>query len=277
MTERLATTGFGGRERVTGGASIELRLEILGEDLCARLPVADEPLGLGDLVPMARGIADEIVSRTVQRAASAGQPVSCRKGCGACCHYLVPLSAPEAYRLRDDIDSLPRSRRKRVTGRFADAARRVLQSRPPADGVSLPGRGTETDGAASERISSWYSGLELPCPFLADNVCTFYPSRPIACREHFVLTPPPCCADGQGDTGVRLETPLSVSEALARVAGEVEGTSLEAVPMTVALEWCRLDPRRTQRRWPGPMLVERLATTLRNLADEAAAGASTAA
>lgn len=277
MTERLATTGFGGRERGTGGASIELRLEILGGDLCARLPVADEPLGLADLVPMARGIADEIISRTVQRAASAGQPVSCRKGCGACCHYLVPLSTPEAYRLRDDIDALPRSRRQRVTERFADAAKRVLESPPPADGVGLPGRGTETDGPASDRISRWYSGLELPCPFLAENVCTFYACRPIACREHFVLTPPRGCADGQRDTGVRLETPLSISEALARVAGEVEGAALEAVPMTVALEWCRLDPRRAQRRWPGPMLVERLAATLRNLADEADDGASTAA
>lgn len=48
-------------------------------------------------------------------------------------------------------------------------------------------------------------------------------------------------------------------------------------PIAVALEWCRLDPGRTQRRWPGAMLVERFAATLRNLADEAAAGASTAA
>lgn len=33
-------------------------------------------------------------------------------------------------------------------------------------------------------LSRWYSGLDLPCPFLAERSCSIYPFRPLACREH---------------------------------------------------------------------------------------------
>lgn len=76
------------------------------------------------------------------------------------------------------------------------------------------------DKVAEQRVAAAYHALDLPCPFLsADNRCGVYADRPLACRTHFVLSPPEECeASGVNERHITLDkgTRLSAQEWLIR-------------------------------------------------------------
>src|SRR4030095_16404195 len=73
-----------------------------------------------EIVPALQGLVNAVVE-----AAEAGKSISCRKGCGACCRQLVPVSRTEGERLVALIEAMPRERRATLHARFA-AAEAVL-------------------------------------------------------------------------------------------------------------------------------------------------------
>lgn len=89
------------------------------------------------------------VYRLADTAAAAAEPyVACRKGCSACCKMNVSISSVEAERL-------------------AVVSRRKMQT------LHRPIKHEEGRFAG------------VPCPFLTEDVCSVYDSRPYACRAHF--------------------------------------------------------------------------------------------
>lgn len=89
------------------------------------------------------------VYRLADAAAVAAAPyVACRKACSACCKMNVSITSLEAERLAA------------VSGRRMQVPHRPV---------------THDEGR--------FAGV--PCPFLVDDVCSVYDSRPYACRTHF--------------------------------------------------------------------------------------------
>jgi len=66
--------------------------------------------------------------RPAPAVAAEGGTVSCKKGCAACCRYLVHVSESEAYYLYELVERLPEPRRSQVRERFAEARRRLQQA-----------------------------------------------------------------------------------------------------------------------------------------------------
>jgi len=83
---------------------------------------------------------------------------ACRVGCAHCCHIALVISESEAVAL-------------------AKASGRAL-SRSPARRTTL------LNGCIESNEAQYYG---TPCPFLANDRCTAYSARPLACRLQFSL------------------------------------------------------------------------------------------
>ena len=253
---------------IASPSAVAVRMPILGRTFTASVPVDDAPASLADVVPVAWRLCDEIVRITAGQARLAGKNVPCRKGCSACCRYMVPLSVPEVFRLWQDIQALPQRKRVEVLADFQDAALRIIEAartRPP---VSTDDAATASDEVILSAAGKWYAELALRCPFLAGDVCSFYPTRPVACRKHCVVSDPRYCSEVSSALGERLALPIDPVRALCRLAGEMERTEPQAVLLPLAPMWALDNLHRARRTWPARRLVTRLVEILTEQAGE---------
>jgi hypothetical protein len=97
-------------------------------------------------------------------------PITCARGCAACCHLEVQISASEGQLLAGRVRA----------GHVIDRARlREQASRP-------------------DRSEAWMAGVVRAnrCVFLdEEDACSVYEERPATCRKHLVTTPAVLCAD----------------------------------------------------------------------------------
>lgn len=255
--------------------AIDLDVQVLDRRWRRRIIVPDAPARLSDIVPLGRQLADELSGIVVRHARSAGKVVPCKRGCAACCRYLVPLSPPEAFRLFEEMHALPPARRRSVLNSFAVAAGRVLEAKHAlvaAGAAASPGSGEQ----AGLYVGEQWRRLKVPCPLLAAGECLLYPTRPIACRSYFVISDPRHCRNPRPGQGQRLPLPFSLVDALVRLAAEVEAAEPQAVLLPVAPMWSAARWTRMMRTWPGPELVERLVAILTELAAPAGEQAAAA-
>ena len=250
---------------------LQIDLALPSLRVCRTIAVPDAPMRLADLVPLARSLSDEIVEATVQRGRLRGQTVPCRNGCAACCRYLVPVSVPEALRLWDEIKLQPPARCDPALMRCCAAAKRLLAT-PPPTAPDESGRMTY-----AQAVGRWYAQLDLPCPFLADEMCTIYENRPVACREYLATSPAEHCRSHWPDEGQRLTPPVSVLEALGRLAAKMDHTRLQALLLPLAPIWAQTHRQRGARTWPARRLVGAFLDILHDLAAGAAQAGAEAA
>jgi Fe-S-cluster containining protein len=176
----------------------------------------------------------------VVAAAEAGKAISCRKGCGACCRQLVPISRTEGERLLSTVAALPAERRAVLEGRFA-AAEAALAA------ADLK----ERKGRPDRELSTAYFALGIPCPFLEEESCSIHPDRPLVCREYLVTSPPELCA-GPEQEGV---TPVPVPKVSPAARG-LQDEREEWFPLALLMDWAKRRPRAGARR-TGPEWIQR--------------------
>ena len=107
-----------------------------------------------------------------------GPHLACRPGCAQCCHGVFEISALDAHRLRQALESAEPDLKARITSRIQQA-RTHLAPFFPGDhqtGVLNP------DPEAQELFEEWAHAD--PCPILdpATQTCDLYAARPILCR-----------------------------------------------------------------------------------------------
>lgn len=207
-------------------------------------PALSRSLDLAGLARLAMDRADAGVEQASAESAAGGRPVSCRKGCTACCFHLVPLSPAEAFSIRDTVGGLPARERSAVRSRFRRRQARLERAGSP--GTSL----------LSDPES--YFKARIPCPFLARGVCAIHPSRPLACREHLVVSPASQCA-GLPNHGIRiLSLRARIGENLARLCAALLGRAPVRIPLLYALDWAEEHAEDAGKRWKVDALSEAL-------------------
>jgi Fe-S-cluster containining protein len=237
------------------GEGIPLRLEMTRGSFHFRgtvsLPVL--PTRPRELVPLALALADAAAEDAGRRVAAEGGAVSCKKGCAACCRYLVHVSESEAYYLYELVERLPEPRRSQVRERFAEARRQLqqagfletLQQFPVWTGPEIQERGRD------------YHALQIPCPFLEDESCSIYADRPVACREYLVTSPPEYCGTADRRAIRAVSLPVNFFVGLARFGVPSEARTLYRwVPLVLALEWAESHPDRNAARPAKQLLNE---------------------
>ncbi|MCP4378161.1 MAG: YkgJ family cysteine cluster protein [bacterium] len=238
-------------------AVIDIKPESLGRLIGSHVVVSDGPADLGDLVPLARSLAMRIGPATVKQAVSEGANIPCKKGCAACCRYMVPLSAPEALVMGREIGSLSETSDATTRRALTNAANRILGgwSDSPFSKTDINDENGETGDI--EAIGQWYASLETDCPFLSEGQCTIYDKRPLACREHVVSGIASHCEGYKPGYGNKLEMPATVLDALAQLAADLEQTEPQAIMMPLVPFWYTENRHRLLRTWPGRELATR--------------------
>ena len=180
-------------------------------------------------------------------------PISCRRGCAACCHQLVAVTVPEARRLekagrchacRTPIAHPRALRRNRSSRQKSRSHRPALDGRPPRHGArSCQGRNRPLPRS---RQSLQRHGA--PCGFLENGDCSIYSDRPLICREYAVTSPAENCSHLSVEAIRRLEPPVVLSDGLAAVTAAIEQKPFEQIPLFAALAWAE----RPENQPPSP-------------------------
>jgi len=222
------------------------------------LAVPPGEMRLAELAWNAMPLDEKLVGMAVRRATKDGAAeISCKKGCGACCRQVVPLSPPEAWMIADLVAGMPEPRKAGALARFAETGEALA-----ASGVkqALLGRIETID--QMKAISLAYFKLGLACPFLEDESCSIHPYRPSICREYLVTSPADHCAELGRRPVARIPVSIRLSEALSRLTGRLLSVEPEVVPLPLALEWAAAHREEGQRRWEGRLLLEGLVEEL---------------
>ncbi len=212
-----------------------LRLSVGDLRIAHPITVPTGPVAAADVVPALQGLVNAVVA-----AAEAGKAISCRKGCGACCRQLVPISRTEAERLLSTVAALPAERRAMLEARFARA-----ESALAAADLK------ERKGRRDRELSTGYFALGIPCPFLEDESCSIHPDRPLVCREYLVTSPAELCA-GPEQEGVMPVPVPKVSPAARGLQDERE----DWFPLALLLDWAKKSPKAGAKR-TGPEWIQR--------------------
>lgn len=217
-----------------------LRLTVGDLRIVHPITVPSAPVPATDVVPALQGLVNAVVAAAEAGSLKNGAPISCRKGCGACCRQLVPVSRTEGERLLTLVETMAADRRERLQARFA-AAETTL------DDAGLSDRA----GRSDRELSLAYFALAIPCPFLEDESCSIHPDRPLVCREYLVTSPAELCA-GPSQEGV---TPVAVPK-VSMAARGLQDDGEDWFPLASLMAWAATRPRSSARK-TGPEWVQR--------------------
>src|SRR5215211_7890474 len=212
-----------------------LRLTMGDLRIAHPITVPNAAVPAAEIVPALQGLVNAVVE-----AAERDKAISCRKGCGACCRQLVPVSRTEGERLLQVMDAMPAERRELLKTRFAAAEAAI-------EAAGLKDR----QGRSDRELSTAYFALGVPCPFLEEESCSIHPERPLVCREYLVTSPAELCA-GPKQEGV---TPVAVPKVSMAARGLQEDAD-DWFPLAMLMAWARTRPRKVTRR-AGPEWMQR--------------------
>jgi Fe-S-cluster containining protein len=224
----------------SGHATATLRLRVGTLTVVHPITVPNAAVPAAEVVPALQGLVNAVVQAAEAGSIKDGGAISCRKGCGACCRQLVPVSRTEGERLLTVVDALPAERRDVLMKRFAAAEAAIEDA-----GLK------ERRGLSDRELSTAYFALRLPCPFLEEESCSIHPERPLVCREYLVTSPAALCA-GPAQEGV---TPVAVPKVSLAVRG-LQDENDDWFPLALLMAWRRTRPRKVKRR-TGPQWVQR--------------------
>jgi Fe-S-cluster containining protein len=209
------------------------------------------------ILPLMRGLGEEVQTLEQRRLVEAGRIVSCQKGCAACCRMLVPVSAPEAFALANAIDRLEDRERNRLREKLDLAQQQLAKAGILQQLSSLGDSPNQVSDEAMEPLNRAYYALRIPCPFLDQEVCSIYADRPAACRELAVTSPATECQDMTSQTIQPVPVALRISTALSLLWADLTATSPRLIPLPLAIDWAKRHQADQTRRWAGTQLFEK--------------------
>jgi Fe-S-cluster containining protein len=210
-----------------------------------------------DIVPLLRRLGQQAQALEQQRITAAAQKISCARGCAACCRMLVPVSAPEAFALRDMVAALPAERRQEFQRRVEAALGRLERAGLLASLRQVAETDRPITDETMEPINRAYYALKLPCPFLENEACSIYDDRPAACRELLVTSPAEWCQDMVNKPVRAIPVPLRVSTILGLLWSELTGSPPRLIPLPLSLDWADRHATENRASWKAGDLLDK--------------------
>lgn len=233
-----------------------VEISVSGTPLRVNFDMPAAKVKLRRMLPVFQQFSNTFVRMGVESIEESGKSISCRAGCGACCRQLVPIAEIEALELAEVVNRMPQERQAKVRERFAAAVKKLAEDgyfeRLEAAAASGP---DEFSSAVDE-----YFTFGIACPFLENESCSIHESRPIACREYLVTSPPEFCSSATGDGIANVKHFFHVKEAVIGLGGSGRSENLPFIPMIGALDWAASHPditeERDSREWMGMFFEE---------------------
>lgn len=214
----------------------QVKLSIGGSPLEMQMTVPAKPVKPQRMLPIFQQMANSFTEIGETAVKNAGEKISCKAGCGACCRQPVPIAEIEAYQLAELVENMPEPRRSVVKQRFADACRH-FQS---IDWFERLENTTEQKQLERTVLKYFYEGV--PCPFLENESCSIHEARPLACREYLVTSPAKNCSNPSAKKVRLIELPIKASATLRHVGQTKRCGKINFVPLILALEWVERNP-----------------------------------
>jgi Fe-S-cluster containining protein len=218
----------------------KIRLSIEGEPLEFQVTVPAKPVKLRKMLPVFQMMTNSIVKMSQISVEAAGEKISCKKGCGACCRQPVPISETEALEIANLVEHLPSKKRQKIEKRFAEAVehfRKIGWFEKLENTVNAP------ETLQSVVLEYFYQGI--PCPFLENESCSIHPNRPLSCREYLVTSPADNCSKPSAEGVKRVKLLFLPSKFLMRIEAK-DKKRLPFVPLIKALEWAKENKHREE-------------------------------
>ncbi len=195
-----------------------------------------QKISFSQFVELIIPLAEKMVTSVELSEQKKGKSISCKKGCGACCREVVPLSIPEAFYLAEKFNVEP------IREKFSKNLL-VLEK-------------AEMNRSPLLQEASAYFDLQLACPFLVEEGCSIHKNRPMACREHLVSSNPNECRAMPNSSIQPLFFPKSFREALGNLAATLLGQAPKMIPMIRVFEWTKTNEDLGERVWPKKELMK---------------------
>jgi Fe-S-cluster containining protein len=242
----------------TGTATVNVEANIGNCQLKMSVSVPTGPTKLDDLLPLLQILSDNVVAAAEHEGEREGKCVSCKKGCGACCRQLVPISPVEARAVARLVAEMPEPRQSEIRARFVAARRRLEET-------GIWDRLSQRQDWAEERVSEIgleYFRLGIPCPFLEEESCSIHRDRPLTCREYLVTSPAENCSSPtpEGIDWLPMSAKVWVAAARCESSGS-DGRYLNWVPLIQALDWTAEHAEPPAQR-SGPELLRQVIESL---------------
>ncbi|HVT97172.1 MAG TPA: YkgJ family cysteine cluster protein [Acidobacteriaceae bacterium] len=196
--------------------------------------VPEGPTTLTQLLPIIRNLESAIGARVAQEAESAGRPITCGPGCGACCRQLVPVSLFEAESLTNWMRTLTDEQQSLLQERFHRA---LLALREAGVIDKILSDEWIAGGEPVTQLAIDYFHAGVPCPFLENESCSIHPIRPLSCREYLVTSPPVLCQDPAAHPVAGLQFPLKLSRTLYNLGRQIEQDPRGWIPLVFLPAW----------------------------------------
>ena len=207
-----------------------------GVKIECRAQLPEGPVRPQVLLPVLQDLSNALTEIALRNAEQAGQTVSCRAGCGACCRQLVPISAVEAEALVAWLGEQPEERQAVLHERFRQTAARLEESGIAAEIRAI--RWKRPDRESADQLGLRYFALGMACPFLEEEQCTIHAIRPLRCREYLVVSSPEHCANPAGKEIEGIRPPVLLSRIVSRwdAVGQVQPEP-ELIALAMLEEW----------------------------------------
>ncbi|MGQ0811780.1 MAG: YkgJ family cysteine cluster protein [Nitrospiraceae bacterium] len=209
------------------------------------------------IVPLLRSLGEQAEALEERRAIEAGDRISCRQGCAACCRMLVPISAPEAFALREMIQTLPQARQETLRHRIAEAQATLEQAHVFSKLTALAESDRPFSDEELDPLNRDYYALRMACPYLENEACSIYHHRPAACRELLVTSPATLCDDMANNPVRSIPVSVRISTALGLLWAELTGSAARLIPLPIALDWAERHLEENERTWKGSDLLDK--------------------
>jgi Fe-S-cluster containining protein len=237
-----------------------VEVPISGGNVRVNLSVPAAPSHARQMLPILQSLTNKFVEIGQNRAEQTGARVSCKAGCGACCRHVVPLSEIEVQALAEYVLSLPEPRRAELIARFEQATHRLREA-GLLDRILASGAAPVSD--ATTALGLDYFDQQIPCPFLENESCSIHPNRPMACREHLVVSDPANCARPREPHVHPVKIPILFSAAARALRADPSASKTQWIPLTYALQWAAAHPDRGPQK-PGTAWIEELFKNLKS-------------
>jgi len=231
----------------------QLKLNIGGEDCEINLSVPKGNTAPNSILPFARELTNKAVDIAVKEFTKNGEQISCKKGCGACCVQLVPISDTEAREISKLIKTFSKAKKSALMSKF-EAAKKQLTD------ANLWQRLSHPETIAEDQMRSLgheYFSQQIPCPFLEDGACSIHQVRPLSCREFLVTSPAEYCSNPNELDVVTVDIPTRISNAFAALGENDPHFTTYWIPLVLAPYWQQMHPKQRSKK-TGPQWVEEL-------------------
>jgi Fe-S-cluster containining protein len=144
---------------------------------------------------------EEVIEETKVKATEGGMPVTCSKGCDACCSQPISSSFFEAVLIKSYLEVNPPVK-EQFLARY-DAWRSRIGDTKEYDQILQSAIRALVDGSKDvsdyvrNAVDHFNQSEKINCPFLEEHSCSIYPVRPVTCRQLLSIDDPVKCQIGE--------------------------------------------------------------------------------